>query len=138
MNFMIRFGQWLESRRVVRHSELMAKFNVLENYAIKNLENKIKASDELSVLIAQRQNMHEEKMNRVWNETIDKIYARLNMSYNDLEKRMIDLMANQPDIPQRVIKEFALLNARMDRIELYVGLKRDPQPQQVPDTARIK
>ena len=39
--------------------------------------------------------------------------------------------------PSAEMKELVLLKARMDRLELYVGLRRDLTPQPVPGAARI-
>jgi hypothetical protein len=35
-------------------------------------------------------------------------------------------------------KEFAIINARLNRLELLVGLKREPEAVKVPDTPRIR
>jgi hypothetical protein len=40
-------------------------------------------------------------------------------------------------VPSAEIKEIALIKARLDRLELLTGLKRDPQPAQVPGAAKI-
>jgi len=52
-------------------------------------------------------------------------------------KEEMGKLKSSNQIPQTIAKEFALLNARLDRLELYVGLKRDPEAVRVPDSARI-
>lgn len=40
-------------------------------------------------------------------------------------------------LPENIAKDLALLNVRLNRLELYVGLKRDAAPIEVPGSAKI-
>lgn len=48
-----------------------------------------------------------------------------------------DVLEAEKQVPSGASKEINLLKARLDRIELLVGLKREPVLQQLPDTPRI-
>jgi hypothetical protein len=104
VNLFVRFGNWLEARRVVRWPDLEAQYKALrlhDTNEMKTLEDLIIASNE------------------------------------GLNKRITELQASAPVIPQQVAKEMALLKVRLERLELYVGLKRDPKPEPVPGAAKI-
>jgi hypothetical protein len=81
MNWIIRFGQWWEGRRVIRAPEYLSDLSAL-THKINELEEKNK-------------------------------------------------------LPTEIAKEFMLIRARLDRVELTVGLKREPVPQHVPGTPKI-
>lgn len=49
-----------------------------------------------------------------------------------LEKRQAEKHAPAP-----WVREVALLKVRLDKLELYTGLRRDPSPLEVPGSARI-
>lgn len=63
-----------------------------------------------------------------WDQTV-KICKALN---DDMEA-----LKSSSQIPAIVSKELATINARLNRIELLVGLKRDPQPISVNGAAKI-
>lgn len=46
-------------------------------------------------------------------------------------------LENSMQIPQTIAKEIALLKIRLDQMELYVGLKREPRPEHIPGIAKI-
>ena len=95
MHWLIRFGMWLDRRRVLRATDL---------------------------------------------DTINENHARLSSNtltlIKSLEKKIEDAQAAQ-QVPQAIAKEFALLKVRLDRLELLVGLKREPAAAEVPGAARI-
>lgn len=84
MNWLIRFGQWWEDRRVLRKPDLKA--------------------------------------------VVDHV--------NDIVKT-VDSLQEKQQIPPALSKEIALLSARLSHLELFVGMKREPQPQHVPGGAKI-
>lgn len=49
----------------------------------------------------------------------------------------IEKLDEGQQVPTGVAKEIALIKARQDRLELYVGLKREPQPVPVKGAAQI-
>ena len=56
------------------------------------------------------------------------------------EKRIdaqIAELKNSQTLPQQVAKEFALLNVRLNLIELYIGLKREPKAEHVAGAPKI-
>lgn len=53
-----------------------------------------------------------------------------------LDQTVATLEAKE-QIPSGVAKELALLKARQDRLELYVGLKREPKPVPVNGASQI-
>lgn len=87
MNWLIKLGQWIESRRIIRTPEFDAKLKFV--------------------------------MGEILNEVDKKI------------------LASTPKTPPTIVKDMTLLEVRLNRIELLVGLKRDPAPQEVPGSARI-
>ena len=58
--------------------------------------------------------------------------SRRKLSYQEFEE-----FKKAQQIPTALAKEVALIKARIDRIELLVGLKREPVPTQVKDAPRI-
>lgn len=52
-------------------------------------------------------------------------------------KKEIDDLKTAQQIPQAIAKEFTAIKIRLDRLELTVGLKREPTPLEVPGAARI-
>jgi hypothetical protein len=68
-----------------------------------------------------------------WIEDRRKVpYRSFNAIVADLQKQISEVQK-----PSAEMKELALLKARMDRVELVVGLKRDPIALVVPGEARI-
>jgi|HubBroStandDraft_2_1064218.scaffolds.fasta_scaffold18379_7 hypothetical protein len=53
-------------------------------------------------------------------------------------QRIVAELRSEIQKPPADAKELMLMRARLDRLELYVGLKRDPTPQPVPGAARIQ
>lgn len=49
----------------------------------------------------------------------------------------IQSLQEATQIPPAISKEFLLIRARLDRLELLTGLKREPQPIQVPGGPKI-
>lgn len=119
MNLFIRFGQWLEKRRVLRTPDL----HLLE-LKIENVGNHIDTLDTLT----------ENKILTI-EKREDKIYETIASLITTVGALAEKVEANQ--VPQTVAKEFALTKIRLDKLELYVGLKRDPQPERIPDAPRI-
>lgn len=98
MNWLIRFGQWCENRRVVRKPEL------------RTLEIANQGIRERMATQAKR---------------IQEIYD------------LLDPLTKSLAISPTTLKELALINARLNQLELYVGLKREPKPEHVPGAAKI-
>jgi hypothetical protein len=74
-------------------------------------------------------------------ETLKLQAERYNAKIKELENKWANMLREIKDsqtIPQTIAKEFALLNARMNAMELFVGLKREPGPVHVQGEARIK
>lgn len=67
----------------------------------------------------------------------------LEAAKDELRKIFHAWQAEWPKLEQRIalsptaIKELALINARINQLELYVGLKREPKPEHVPGAAKI-
>ena len=96
MNVFFALGDWWESRRVLRKSDL---------------------------------------------ETVQLNYKNQGELTADLFRQMqakIDALKDSNHIPQTIAKEFALLNARLDRLELLTGLKREAEPTHVKGAPRIE
>ena len=55
----------------------------------------------------------------------------------DQHQQRLDVIEAEKRVPSTTMKEMQMLKVRLDRIELLVGLKREPVLQQVPDSARI-
>jgi hypothetical protein len=49
----------------------------------------------------------------------------------------VEKLESQMQIPPQIAKDMAILKQQMDRLELYVGLKREPQAMHVQGTAKI-
>ena len=69
-------------------------------------------------------------------ESVKENYERQGAASLELIRRLREDM-EKIAVPQTVTKEMALTNIRLNRIELLVGLKRDPEAIKVPDTPRI-
>lgn len=67
---------------------------------------------------------------------LDHIALEFTSLKNEVENK-INLLPKNEDMTQKTLKEFALINVRLNRLELLVGLKREPEALKVPDTARI-
>ena len=61
-------------------------------------------------------------------ELIKRANERIDILKKDIESQNLSALAQ---------KEFALINARLNRIELLTGLKREPQSEKVPGATRI-
>lgn len=55
---------------------------------------------------------------------------------SDISKRL-DVAEAERQIPPQVVRDMAILKQQMDRLELYVGLKREPSATHVAGTAKI-
>lgn len=96
MNIFVRFGQWLESRRVVRRPELINEL-------------------------------------REWN---GRIVCACSESAGRLIERIVKL-ESEKQIPATLAKDLSIIRQRLDKMELYVGLKREQGPVSVPGASRI-
>ena len=73
---------------------------------------------------------------KISRRAVIEIYENLSKRDDEIEKR-ISMLPKQEDLNQKTLKEFALINVRLNRIELLVGLKREPEAVKVPHTPRI-
>lgn len=69
-------------------------------------------------------------------ETLKLQAEHFNAKIAELKNEMGAIHESQA-IPQTIAKEFALIKARLDRLELLTGLKREPTAVHVEDTPRI-
>lgn len=53
-------------------------------------------------------------------------------------RKALERLQSEVKPPQEVLKEFALINHRLNQVELFVGLKRDPKPEHVPGAPKIQ
>lgn len=58
-------------------------------------------------------------------------------SHFDQWTKRIEALETKEQIPPQLIRDLAILKQQMDRMELYVGLKRDAQAVQVQGTPKI-
>lgn len=84
MNVFVRFGQWLENRKVVRMPEFSTYQAAVE-----------------------------------------------------VLRRKIDVLESEKQIPATLAKDLAIIRARLDRVELTLGFKRDPVAVKVPGAPSI-
>jgi hypothetical protein len=106
VNIFVRFGEWLEERRVLRQPD--AK-RFLETWTM----------------------IEKSLINRV-NE-----YQNYNVGRFEEMKRHFEVLEAEKQIPSSASKEIQLLRSRLDRVELLVGLKREPVITNLPDAPRI-
>lgn len=92
MNWILRLGQWIEYRKVMRKPEIEKFFSEIRS-------------------------------------EIESMDAMIKVELNN--------MRSDQKVPAGVARELALLNARLNQLELFVGLKRDPKPSHVPGAAKI-
>ncbi len=95
MNWLIRLGEWWESRRVLRKPDMEIILNLSRAYA-----------------------------------------DVVKISLDALESKIL-LVKDSQQIPTELIKEIKLINLRLNQMELFVGLKREPKPEHVPGAAKI-
>ena len=116
MNWIIRLGTWWQSRRVLRKPDYDAI---------------IKISHEA----------YTEQFQDVANE-----FVRVDKNQRDIEERTVEIKKaigsiaielSENKVTQTILKEIMLLKARLDQLELYVGLKREPKPEHIPGSAKI-
>lgn len=109
MNWIIRFGQWWEDHRSIRKP-------AFETLRLTN-------NAQFDVI-------------KKWMEDIEELSRHSTLEVDELKKG-IEEMKKTSEIPSGITKEIVIQKVRLDRLELYVGLKRDPKPTEVPGAARI-
>ena len=73
-------------------------------------------------------------------ETLENKLSDDHKSVLEIEKNFMnrfDVLEAEKQVPSTTLKEFNMLKVRLERIELLVGLKRDPVVSQLPDAPRI-
>lgn len=61
----------------------------------------------------------------------------MHKGFKERIEEKVDSIKESNQIPQTIVKELALLKIRLDQMELYTGLKRDPKPEHVKGMAKI-
>lgn len=117
MNWLIRLGQWWEERRVLRWSDYRELRQKADNDAIHfsaRLGDKANLSDLSNVFLK-----------------LEAMSQRL-----DAANSYIEEIKKASALPE-LVKEMAIIKQQMDRLELYVGLKREPQATHVQGAPKI-
>lgn len=124
MNLFVRFGNWLDQRRVLRQPDLEEiKDNVLKlSVGVEELFNRLKENVEM--------NKKSSDLEMV------KVGADLKLVVVGLQALNKKLEENK--IPDALAKEWASIKIRLDRLELLTGLKREPAAVPVNGAARIE
>lgn len=63
-------------------------------------------------------------------------WVELSSVLSDLSMR-IDVVEAEKQIPPAIAKDMAILKQQMDQIQLFIGLKREPQPTHVAGAPKI-
>ena len=119
MNWIVRLGEWFESRKKITQEDHERSLRNL-NYEIKKVVDEMRAGD-----LKIEAHLHLVESLCCTKDLVIAVGDR------------ISKIEESRDVPQIIAKEFALLNARIDRLELLTGLKREPEAARVPGAARI-
>jgi hypothetical protein len=70
---------------------------------------------------------------------IDALQTKVELSQSALQVHWekIKALENKEQIPPQIARDMAILKQQMDRMELYVGLKREPQATHVQGAPKI-
>lgn len=67
---------------------------------------------------------------------LDSIKIELAVLIRKAHERM-DVLEAESQVPSSAVKDLAIAKVRLDQLELYVGLKRDPKPEHIPGAPKI-
>lgn len=74
---------------------------------------------------------------KIWMEALEAERKELDKKYDGLRSLHDKHFSEALAIPQTIAKELALIKARIDRLELLTGLKRDPEAVHVKGAPKI-
>jgi len=115
VNVFVRFGQWLEERRVLRWPDYRDLRQKIDECALKS-----EAAQIINTVIQKAKKDADDFLG---------IANRLSEHINVLEA--------EKQVPSTASKEINMLKIRLERIELLVGLKREPVITNLPEAPRI-